>query len=229
MDVALNRKVHLACTWGGVYYVVLVTLGWCLVAGFLPPHPPEADLQTVVDIYQNQATRIRIGMVIMMFGAMAYIPFTAAIAEFIARFEGRAGLLTFMQLLAGLANAIFTFYPAVWWLIASYRGDRAPELIRLLHDIGWLQLIGCLSLYLPVLVSIAIVALNDKNQATPFGRWLGYFNLWILVLVLPGQLIFFFHSGPFAWNGLLAFWMPVSIFFVWIIVMFLVMRKAIKS
>ena len=45
----------------------------------------------------------------------------------------------------------------------------------------------------------------------------------------PGGLITFFKTGPFAWNGLLAFWVPLVIFFVWFLVMFVALLKTIRE
>ena len=50
--------------------------------------------------------------------------------------------------------------------------------------------------------------------------------IWVLLGQLPGQLLFFFKTGPFAWNGLFAFYLPMTVFFVWFIAAFYVMRKA---
>lgn len=44
---------------------------------------------------------------------------------------------------------------------------------------------------------------------------------------LPGGLVTFFKSGPFAWNGILAFWLPLTVFGIWYGVMFMLLRKAI--
>jgi hypothetical protein len=40
---------------------------------------------------------------------------------------------------------------------------------------------------------------------------------------------YFAFSGPFAWNGLPAFWSPVVTFFAWITVMSVLMFRAIES
>ena len=37
--------------------------------------------------------------------------------------------------------------------------------------------------------------------------------------IVPGGFAYFFRTGPFAWNGLLAFWIAAGAFFVWILVM----------
>jgi hypothetical protein len=45
--------------------------------------------------------------------------------------------------------------------------------------------------------------------------------------MVPGCLIAMFKSGPFAWNGLLAFWMPAIAYALWVMVMILPMLKAV--
>ena len=76
-------------------------------------------------------------------------------------------------------------------------------------------------------MGLAIV--SDNHERPVFARWLGYFNIWVAILFLPGGLITFFKSGPFAWNGLLAFWLPLTVFFLWYIVMFFALLKAIRQ
>lgn len=38
-----------------------------------------------------------------------------------------------------------------------------------------------------------------------FRRWVGYLNIWAALLLAPAVLIYFFKTGPFAWNGILVF------------------------
>ena len=67
----------------------------------------------------------------------------------------------------------------------------AAELTYLLNDIAWLQFLGGLSLVMPMFVVIPVLAFWDKSPQPVFPRWVGFFNLWLFVLVLPGQLMFF--------------------------------------
>ena len=66
----------------------------------------------------------------------------------------------------------------------------------------------------PHFLIIPIVAFNDRRPEPAFPRWAGYLNLFVFIIVLPGQLMFFFYSGPFAWNGLVGIWIPLMGFAV---------------
>jgi hypothetical protein len=46
---------------------------------------------------------------------------------------------------------------------------------------------------------------------------------------LPAGLMTYFKTGPFAWNGILAFWLPLVAFAIWFNVMFIALQKAIKE
>ena len=227
MNIKVKTRIQLFGAWCSLLYVAALLIGWWLLAGYLPPHPPTADAATIAAIYQDDAVVIRLGMIFVMFGAACYIPFTAVIAQQISRIEGGVGVLTLSQLMGGMGNVFLTFYPAIWWVIASFRPDRPAELIQLINDAAWLQFVGGLTPFLPILVSIAVASLADDSEQPVFPRWCGYLNLWAFVLFLPTQLIFFFKSGPFAWNGFLAFWLPLTVFIVWFVVMFMVLRKGI--
>jgi len=60
-------------------------------------------------------------------------------------------------------------------------------------------------------------------------RWLGWFNLWAQIIYLPGILIPYFKTGPLAWNGLLAFWIPVVVFTVWLCLITAMLLRAINE
>jgi hypothetical protein len=49
------------------------------------------------------------------------------------------------------------------------------------------------------------------------------------VQISAGALIAFFKTGPFAYNGLSALYLPVALFFVWVIAMTFVMLRNLNG
>jgi hypothetical protein len=222
-----TARIQLIGAWCGVAYLVLLFGGWGLVAGFLPPIPPWAGADEIAQLFAQDTTRIRIGMVLTMFGALAMLPFAAVVARAISPIEDGPGVLTYTFLLGAAGNMALTFYPPMWWLTAAYRPDRAPELLYVLNDTAWLQFIGGVTIYLAMPLSLMVVALCDKSPDPVFPRWFGYTMGWVALITVPDQMLFFFHSGPFAWSGILGLWIPATMFGVFFIVNTVVIRRAI--
>jgi hypothetical protein len=210
-----QRRMCVFGAWCGLAYTLMLLVGWGLVAGFIPPHRPSAGIDAIAAIFKEDALRIRIGMVIVMFAGAVVAPFFVAVSQVLARVEGGFGVLALSALVGGVGTIVLTFYPAIWWLIAAYRPERSPELVYLMNDMAWLQFIGGVSLFLVVPVCIVVAALNDKSANPCFPRWMAFLNICLLMMTVPDQLLFFFHAGPFAWNGLFGFWIPLVAFVTW--------------
>lgn len=203
-------KIQLVGAWCGIGYIVSIFIGWLLIAGFMPPMSPATGAAQIAAVYQADYTRIRIGMIVVMISALLSIPFAAVLAQMLARIEGGAGVVAYTMLLGAAGNMALTFYPAIWWLVAAFRPERAPDLIYLMNDMAWLQFLGGVTLYLAMPLTCAFGAFLDASADPVFPRWSGFANIWLTVLVIPDQLLFFFHTGPFAWDGIFGFWLPVS-------------------
>lgn len=222
-------RLQLFGAWSALLYCLFFFLGWFVFnGGMFPPHSPSATEAEIVQVFKEDTFRIRLCMVSIMYAAMFMLPFAGVLGSQIARIEGGAGVLTYVAVLSAFGNAIFTFYPPIWWLIISYRPDQLGSIVYFMNDAAWLQFIGALSLFVPVVLAQGIAALIDKSEDKIFPRWSGYFCLWVFVLELPVTLIFFFHDGPFAWNGLIGFWMPATVFFIYFLVTFHLIRSYIK-
>ncbi len=227
MNALTRTRVQMAAAGGAIGYLVLLFLGWGAFAGFLPPTSPSATSTDVAALFESDHTRIRIGMLLVMFAAFVFIPFAAVAGQYVARIEGGAGILTYTLLLGGAGNMVLTFYPAIWWLTAAYRPDRGADQIYLVNDMAWLQFIGGATIFFAMPLALGIATLCDKSSQPVFPRWFGYANIWIILTVVPDQLLFFFHGGPFAWNGLFGLWIPVVAFSAFFILSFILLRRAI--
>lgn len=97
----------------------------------------------------------------------------------------------------------------------------------MLNDLGWLVIIPAFPTFIAQFVAIAFGVLQDNGPQPVFPRWAAFFNMWVALLFIPGGFAFFFRTGPFAWNGLLAFWVAASAFFAWLLVMTWLVLRAI--
>lgn len=214
-------------SWSGFAYIACLLVGMGL-AGFLPSQPPNWAPEQIAAVYLGDSLwRIRVGMMLALVGSMLYVPWTAILAKLIMRVEGTPGVLTFSQIIAGCTNVLLTAYPAGYWMLGSFRPDRDPKLIQLINDISWTQFLGVITPFYFVPISIAIAAFLDKDPDPIIPRWVGWFNIWFELSLLPLVVVFWFQHGPFAWNGIFGFYLPFSIFFVWFFVMFWTIRRSI--
>ena len=224
----MNKKIQLLCAWSGPCFMGFLLVGFWFIAHYVPPHSPNMTAAEVAAFYQASTLQIRVGLFITMFGSALYLPWSAVISDLIARIEGRFGPLSMLQFGSGALTILLFAFPTWLFAVAAFRPERDPELILLINDVAWLCFVGLFSPFFFVPIAIGVSAFLDKHNPPIFPRWVGYFNLWMALLVIPGGLTIFFKSGAFAWNGLLAFWVPLTIFGIWFTVMFLVMVKAIK-
>jgi hypothetical protein len=114
-------------------------------------------------------------------------------------------------------------------MAAAFQPERDPEITQALHAAGWLPLVA---LIFPAVVqntAIAVATFTDTREQPVFPRWVGYFNIWVALLFLPSGLVLFFKTGPFAWNGIFTFWLAATVFTIWLVTMFVMLRRAIAQ
>jgi hypothetical protein len=221
----LTKRVLSLCAWAGPATVVVALIGW-LVAGVLPiPLGPDSSVQDVVDFYGQ--TRVLVGMAIASVGICLVFPLIAVIGVHMVRMEGRTPILTFLQLITGAATGVLLLLPMLLMAVIGFRPDRNPELTVTLNDIAWLLFITPIAPFIIQNVAIGVAILNDKRQTLP--RWVGYVNFWVAFSFLPDPLAFFFHSGPFAWRGIFIFWLALTTYSIFLVVMGVMLHKAVKE
>jgi hypothetical protein len=220
-------RVSLIGAWSPLIYGLLVMIGWLAIGGFWPLHNPAAGAEEIAAFFRKDTNQLRAGLVLMMFGAAFFIPFTASVANVVSGIEGRFGPLSQWISLSGFANTIFTFYPAIFWLATAFRPQRPAEQIYFFNDFTWINIIGAATLVYPMFIGVGIAALHDDSKNPVFPRWFGFASLLVFVMNCPAQLLYFFKAGPFAWNGLFAIYLPFTAFFFWILTAGYLMRRAL--
>ena len=218
------------CLYGGLAFAVLFFVGWGLVAGYMTPLPtPRDSAEEVAEFYRGDTDLIRLGLAITIAVAPLQAFWAALVAAHLRRIEGDGALMANAQLLMGGVSVLLVIFPCFLWEAIAFRPERDPEELRLINDIAWLAFIGAFSPAMAQCFSVGYAVVQDTSERPVFPRWVAYYNFWTAFLFLGGAVVFFAKSGPFAWNGLLAFWVPAVVFGLWFAVMFVVMRRAIRD
>ena len=223
----MDARSQMLCAWAGPAFVVSFSIGIWFVAGFVPPHSPMSNAADVAAFYQSNPTRIMIGLFITSFAATLWIPWAAALSAQMKRMG--SPVLADAQLGCGIATSVFVTLPIFVWIAAAYRPERNPELLLFFNDFAFIMFVGVVPPAYFQITCIGIATLLDKSAKPVFPRWVGFYNIWFALLTLPGGLCIFFKTGPFAWNGVLAFWMPLVLYGFWYAIMFMLLRKASRE
>ena len=225
-----NTRAGLLCTWAGPAFVVLYSAGM-LIAGLFPPTRPKDSAEQVALFFVENHAMIGLGTILMCFGAGFIAVWAVAIAVQIRRTELGSPLMTY----ASLASAFFvaidaSLIPTLWAVVSFRAGEISPDIVLILNDMGWFLFLFPWQLGGGIwFIAVGLAILWDKNPQPVYPRWAGWASLWFCVMTFPAGLIVFFKSGPFAYNGILAFYVPLGVLFIWVIAMTVVTLKAFNE
>lgn len=209
---------------GGPAAVLVTLVGW-LVAGMLPlPISPSASPAEVVDFFTGEPNRVMSGFVLSSLGVVLAAPMFVVISLHLLRIEGRTPLMAFTQLVMAAVTVVINLFPQMIFAIAAFRTDRDPGDIVLLNDLAWLLLFTGIMPFIVQNVAIGIAIIRDSSGVFP--RWLAFVNFWVAVAFLPDVLAYFFKTGPFAWNGVMVFWLALSAYCAFLVAMSWACRRA---
>jgi hypothetical protein len=213
------KRIQLAAVWAGPVFFVIYLVAFVGIARFVPPPAPSRDARDIAGYFAAHATGIRIGMVIGLIATTLLLCFFGVISIQIARIEKRMPLLAVMQFGGAVLLVVFFQMCGMLWIAATFRPELEPSTVRMLNDLSWLIFVMVFPSYVLQLFCIAAAAFMDCSERPLWPRWVGYLNIWIGLSGAGGGLAVFFKQGPFAWNGLVGFYLPVAAFVVWIGVM----------
>jgi hypothetical protein len=230
LNRAVSYRNQMALTWCGPIYIVGFVIGFIILAGFIPPPHANLTANQIANVYRHNTDGIRAGLFIALGITCLYAPFAAVIATQMLRLEqGRRPLLTFVQLGNGVIGSLQLMIAFIIMMVAAFDPGRSPEITKVINELGWIMLVIPFAPFCIQYLAIATAILQDDSPDPLFPRWVAYYNILITVGFIPTGFVGFFHTGPFAWHGLIAFWFPVIEYGGWFVVMTWALRRAIAT
>ena len=168
---------------------------------------PKSSAAEVAAFYSDHTSRVRYSMILFNWFCVALIPILMLIVERMRGMAHRTPIMRYCVIGVAGAAPIAFLTSTVFWLIAAFRPDRAPELTQLYNDLAWITF-TC-----GVPVPRRVVPLPGggdlPRSAGPAGvpaMGCATSTSLIAIALVPAGFAGLTLSGPFAWNGFLSFW-----------------------
>ena len=246
VERADNRIVHLPsqrrdwaiwrfCAWSGPFFIVAFLTVWAGVAGFFPPPSENWDADRVVKFLSDDSVRIRLGMGLAVFVSGFYLFWTLAIARVMKAMEPSASSpLTRLQVYGGLGTMFAIIFFGLVWATAAFQAserDADPHTVQMLHDLGWIafDLVGMPTMIQMCAIGALLISPRDPGEPQLMPRWVAYLCFFVASIFLEVLLLLFIKTGPFAWHGVVTYYVILAAFFIWMLVISFYSIKAIKS
>jgi hypothetical protein len=229
MDPKKNLTYDLISAWCGPAFFITFVLFWGIWGQNLPNPSPALNATDLTARYLQHLTGIRLGFILSLIAVVLYMPWTCLLSSQMARIEGRSHTLTYLQLIGGALTVVVVSFSAFFWCTAAFRPERDAQLMLLLSDLGWLCIdlqYACTTLQM---FAAAFVGFADKSKTPLFPRWVCWLTIWCGCSFLPASLTGVFRTGPFAWDGILSYYIPYACWLGWYLIASFYMIKEVNG
>ena len=215
MSKKANLYCQMAAAWCGLAYAALFGLCWYGIAHFYAPAGASLSPMNLGEFYAQHRDGIILGCTLTCIAAALHIPWTAQLGLMMARIEGPMPLLAICQIMGGALTVAVLSFPLAIWVASAYRPDMDPQIIRAMNDMAWMTFDLTWALTSVQMIAAGLVGLADKSAVPLFPRWACYLSFEGAIGFIGITGVAFFKSGPFAWDGIFAFWVPFLPWVLW--------------
>jgi hypothetical protein len=215
--------------WWALVFITIYGLSLMFLLQMLPPPSATWSSERVAQFYTDHSGHVKLGATICSWTSGFMVPLSVVIGVQLRRHEQKP-IWSILAITGGSLMSIFIVLPQIFWGVAAFTPTRAPEITATLHELGVITFITTDQYYIFLWVSVAVISLLPNTVVnSPFPRWFGYFTAWLTLVFEAGALAFLFRTGPFAWNGLFTFWLPLPLFGLWTVVLAVLLFRAISA
>jgi len=214
------------CFWSIPIFYCLFGLIFVLYGRIMPPPTPEMSEQDIIRFMTSGDLSLAIALLALSLGMYALN--SGLMLNQMSRMEGVSPVLRHGYIaVLGVGGVPGCLFPGYMFALGAFRPEYSPEILTMLYDLGFLCFVGSLGCFIIQYVLFSLAVFLDKRQIFP--KWLAYFSIWTLVTEIVAAPVFLTSTGPFAWDGLLAFYQGTVIWVAWQTCVTIYLYKAIQS
>lgn len=205
--------------WSSWIFAILTVVGWLGIAHFYVPAPADLGLEaTKVWFTETYRTGILVGCSIFYIACCFLVISSVQFGFMLAKIEGKRPLWSIVTVVSGVFISLIIFTNSCAWMVAAYRPEFGADVIQSWSDWAWFAfLLGWAYLALEM-IATALVDLADKRDKPMVPRWFSWATIAGAFGLIGAGGIVFFKSGPFAYHGLMAFYVPMGIWGIYLVV-----------
>lgn len=222
-----NVRTQLMALWVTTISLVLMLVAYALFPGFWPPMSPKMSAQAVADFYRGNTGWIRFSMVTFNLSGIMLLPLFCVVTVQIKRMAAQSQAFAYCYLMATVSGATIFALSATIFATAAYRPNRDADLIQVLNDLGWIVFVAPVGMALIQNLMLALAIYFDNGARPVYPRWLGHVAIVVALAMAPAAFSMTVTDGPFAWNGLLSFWLRNIAFGIFLVVLLVLTWKAV--
>lgn len=223
-----NIKAQWVSLWTAPAVGVVLLVAFVAFPGFWPPMSPQLTADEVASYYGEHTAWIRFSMVTFNLCGIMILPFFTVIVVQMKRMKTQSHVIAYCYLTAVVSGATIFALSNIFFLVAAFRPDRNPDLVMVLNDLAWIVFIAPIGMVVSQFLLLALAVYFDDGPDPVFPRWVGHYSLLTALLMVPAAGAAVFQTGPLAWDGAISFWLRNGAFALFVIVMFFVLRTAVR-
>jgi hypothetical protein len=203
-----------------LFGLVFVPLSW-----MMPPRSPSASQSQIVEFMGSHNLLIACVILTLTFGLA---PVTNACYLIQMKRMSVSPVFRYCVIMGATTGGIVgQLFPMFCFGLGAFRPGYDPAILAMLYDFGYLAFIGSLGCFCTMWMAFGLAIILDENNILP--KWLGYYTVWQYVTELIAAPVWIAKSGPFAWNGLMTFWLAMALYVSWQIIVYVCIYRAIKN
>jgi hypothetical protein len=196
----------------GPLFTLCTAVGWLGFGQGLAPFDPSLSAKDLGAAYAADDLQIILGCTLFLIGCGLLVFWVAQLSVMMATLEGRRPLLAIVQLIGGIGVVTFVSSACCLWIGAAYRAGGNPAVTEALNDAGWFTFMLTwpgLSIQM-VAAGLVVWAARGREDALAPG-WVGQYCFFSAAVIALVGFVAFTKTGPFAWNGVLGYYVPFAV------------------